>query len=319
MAATETAVRAAANWWEIRQNNRLGYRLMLWSLRTLPPVVFRFLAFPVGFFYWIFSRRARFFSRAYFEKLGRRGSSLTHIISFALNLVENAQAWAGKLSFKNVRWQDDDVRDLVRNIDAGRGTALVISHLGNAQMLKGLASAGESGTERWMSITTISDMDVSAGFNAMLNEINPNAAFHMVNAADIGPDTVLLLQERLERGEVVVIAGDRVGAHSNRTVTIPFLGADAPFPYGVFFLLSLLDVPSYFVFGLRKKDIGVRPEYDMFVTKNPVDFSCGSRAERERRVVQAARAYAAELEARCRSHPYQWYNFFDFWGAAGAQ
>ena len=50
----------------------------------------------------------------------------------------------------------------------------------------------------------------------------------------------------------------------------------------------------------------------MFVKKNTVDFTC-SRKEREERIVQAATDYAKNLEELCKAHPYQWYNFFDFW------
>ena len=37
-------------------------------------------------------------------------------------------------------------------------------------------------------------------------------------------------------------------------------------------------------------------------------------AERERRIDAAVRAYALKLEALCRAHPYNWFNFHDFWG-----
>lgn len=302
-----------SNWYEIKQNNRIGYALMFFSLKILPPVVLRFLSVPIGFFYWIFSFRARSFSNDFFGQLGLKGSSCKHIISFAINLVENLQSWAGKFSFRNVHWQDDDVTDLVQNINAGRGTVLVISHLGNAQMLKGLASLGESGTEKKMSITTISNVDISKGLYQVLSKINSGSSFHIVNSESIGPETVILLQERLEKGEVVVIAGDRVSANSDRTLRIPFLGKEASFPYGVFLLLALLNVPSYFLFGLRQKDISFGSQYDMFVRKNPVSFDC-PRKEREARIFSAAKCYVGELENHCRAHPYQWYNFFDFWG-----
>ena len=232
--------------------------------------------------------------------------------SAALNLVENVQSWAGKFSFEDVNWQNDDVHDLVSNINAGKGTVIVISHLGNAQMMKGLASMGESGTERKMNITTISDAKISSGFNALLNEINPDSSFNLVNSNDIGPETILLLQERLEQGGVVVIAGDRVSAHTDRNIEIDFLGEKARFPYGVFLLIALLNAPTYFVNGLRQKDFSLHPKYDMFVKKNPLDFDC-PRKEREARIVQTAENYVDNLEILTKIHPYQWYNFFDFW------
>ena len=314
------------NWYEVKQNHNLGYKLTFFLLKCFPAVFMRLLAFPIGFFYWTFGKKTRLVSKDYLlkmeiallsdfgnsqkEKIPR--STFRHISSFALNLVENVQSWAGKFSFKDVSWQNDDVHDLVQNINAGKGTVIVISHLGNAQMMKGLALLGESGTERKMDITTISDAKVSSGFNALLNEINPDSSVNIVNSNDIGPETIILLQERLEKGGVVVIAGDRVSANTDRNIEIEFLGEKARFPYGVFLLIALLDSPTYFVNGLRKKDFSIHPKYDMFVKKNPVDFDCGRR-EREERILQTAKNYAENLEKLTKLHPYQWYNFFDFW------
>ena len=315
-----------SQWYEVKQNHNLGYKMMFFLLKAFPAVFMRFLAFPIGFFYWAFGKKTRSISKDYLlrmevsllsdvEHIGKKKiprSTFKHISSFALNLVENVQSWAGKFSFKDVAWQDDDVHDLVANINAGKGTVIVISHLGNAQMMKGLASLGESGTERKMNITTVSDAKVSQGFNALLNEINPDSSFNIVSTDNIGPETIILLQERLEAGGVVVIAGDRVSAHTNRNIEIPFLGETARFPYGVFLLIALLNVPTYFVNGLRQKDFSLSPKYDMFVKKNPVSFDCG-RKEREERITESARVYAENLEHLCKLHPYQWYNFFDFW------
>jgi predicted LPLAT superfamily acyltransferase len=45
------------------------------------------------------------------------------------------------------------------------------------------------------------------------------------------------------------------------------------------------------------------------------DFSQApaNAAEREARVAEAMQAYVAQLEALCRAHPYNWFNFHDFW------
>ncbi len=324
-------------WYQVKQNHSLGYKMMFFVLKAFPAVFMRFLAFPIGFFYWAFGKKTRQISKNYLHRvnefcqrqipqacqnqaspdchcraLTRQSSTFKHISSFALNLVENVQSWAGKFSFEDVNWQNDDVHDLVANINARKGTVIVISHLGNAQMMKGLAAMGESGTERKMNITTISDAKISSGFNALLNEINPDSSFNLVNSNDIGPETILLLQARLEQGGVVVIAGDRVSAHTDRNIEIDFLGEKARFPYGVFLLIALLNAPTYFVNGLRQKDFSLHPKYDMFVKKNPLDFDC-PRKEREARIVQTAQNYVRNLEGLTKAHPYQWYNFFDFW------
>lgn len=280
-------------------------------LRVLPAPAMRVMAFPISFFYWIFSISARRASAAFFRALGLRPRTLAHVASFALNLVENVQAWAGRIGFERISWRDDDVLRLVADIDAGRGTLLVISHLGNAQMLKALATLGKSGTGRRMSITTVMDEAQSAGFNAMLSRVNGGSSFRIVSANDIGPDTAVLLQERLSSGECVVIAGDRVGAHSSRRLRLPFLGRNADFPYGVFLLAALMDVPTYFVSGIRVGDLSPSARYEMRVRRSSVSFGC-PRREREGRIRALAAEYAENLAALARERPLQWYNFYDF-------
>jgi predicted LPLAT superfamily acyltransferase len=36
-------------------------------------------------------------------------------------------------------------------------------------------------------------------------------------------------------------------------------------------------------------------------------------AEREQRIRAALEAYVRRLEALCRAHPHNWFNFHDFW------
>ena len=299
------------NWYDHKETTSLGYKLMFFVLKVFPSGFMRLLAFVIGFFYWCFDKKSRKISKKYLAKVGKT-STLAHISSFALNLVENVQSWAGKYSFKNVAWQGDDVHELVKNINSGRGCITVMSHLGNSQLLKGLASFGESGTERKISTTTIMDSELTAGFGALVKKINPDSNFNIISSNNIGPDTIFLLQEKLEKGELVVIAGDRISAHTDRFIELDFLGEKARFPYGVFLLIALLNVPTYFVNGLRHRDLSLNPAYDMYVKKSPIQYDCG-RKEREERIWQTAQNYAENLEELARKHPYQWYNFFDFW------
>lgn len=303
-------------WYEVSQHHNLGYRLVFFMIKICPAVFVRFLAFPIGFFYFLFRKDTRSVSKKFLSKcFGRkaRGSEVArHIISFALNLVENIQSWTGAFTIKDLSFSGDGASELIDNINNYKGTVILISHLGNAQMLKALASFRESGTKRKVSVTTISDVNVSGGFYSMLNEINPDYSFNQISTDDIGPDTILLLQERLEKGETVVIAGDRMSAHSGRSLTIPFLGEGANFPYGVYLLVALLNQPTYFVNGIRHKDFSLYPKYEMIIRKNQVDFDCG-RKEREKRIELTAENYARNLESLAKLYPYQWYNFFDFW------
>ena len=314
------AAQKSQRWYEVKETHgAFGLELMFWLLKLLPPVVMRVLAFPVGFFFWLFAPKARRASAAYLARLGaasaskQRRHTLCHILSFAIALTEKVEVWAGKFSFKQIHFQDDDVAALVRELEAGRGVMLMVSHLGNSELLRALADYHETGVTKPFVVNSVADFAITSKFNALLEKINAKSTVNLIDANDIGADTIIMMQDRLERGEIIVIAGDRTSANTqNRFVTAPFLGKPAPFAYGSFLLAALLDVPTYFMFGLRKKDISVRPQYDLFVKRSCVRFDC-TRREREERIRRMVCEYAAELEAHCKRNPYQWYNFFDFW------
>jgi len=52
------------------------------------------------------------------------------------------------------------------------------------------------------------------------------------------------------------------------------------------------------------------------VFRQIADFSRSEPAGREAAVRDAVARYVALLEAHCRSDPYNWFNFYDFWHGA---
>jgi predicted LPLAT superfamily acyltransferase len=300
-------------------------KLTLILFRLLPGPLLRLWAYPVSFFYYVFSRRARRESLRFLRKAAaaardERGSGFPlrpfrHILAFSLTLIEKMESWGGKASGDCLHYQaDDDVGDLKEHLSSAKGALLICSHLGNAEFLRGLATLGHTVVERNVPITSIVDVSVSEHFNRMIREVNPEVMMNIVSTAEIGPGTIIQLQDRIAEGGVVVIAGDRTPANSRgRLFRFPFLGEEASFAFGSFFLAALLDAPTYFVFALRQKDVSLfSPRYDVHVHKSHVSFDC-SRARREERIEELARAFAGKLESYCKRCPYQWYNFFDFW------
>jgi predicted LPLAT superfamily acyltransferase len=308
---------AAAGYWHVK--------LILIMFRFFPVIILRLVAFPVGFFYFLLSKRAREKSGQYLDRVaaslkagagrsGFRASRLSHILAFALSLVEKVESWGGKVSFRRIRFQDDDIGELIERLEGGKGAFLISSHLGNMEFIRGLAGLNRTGVSREIPVNAIVDFSVTAHFNRMLTELNPQSMTHLISAKETGPETVILLQERLAAGELVVIAGDRTsGSESSRSLPLPFFGEEAAFPYGPFFLASLLGVPVYFVFALRQKDISLFSPYVMHIHKSGVSFDC-PRREREERIKELARRFVHRLEQYCKEHPCQWYNFYDFWG-----
>jgi predicted LPLAT superfamily acyltransferase len=310
--------------WSEYKEEAAGYwhlKLTLILFRLLPAVILRIIVFPVSFCYYVFSRRAREESRRFLEKAAsarievslKKLHPLKHITSFSLSLVEKVEAWGGKVPFKRICFQDDDAGTLIKGLENGEGALLLTSHLGNMEFLRALADFGWTGLSRPVGVNILFDFTVTAQFNRMLRELNPASMVRVLNVNNIGPDTVILLQERLAAGELVAIAGDRTSVNTpDRYLRFPFLGEEASFPYGPFFLAAVLGAPVYFVFALRQRDISFFPAYNMHIHRCDFSFDC-SRREREGRIRDLAGLFAKKLEYYCKQYPYQWYNFYDFW------
>jgi predicted LPLAT superfamily acyltransferase len=303
---------------------------MLVLFRLFPVIILRVLAFPVGFFSFLFSKKGRTESRRFLQKaalfvtqhnIAQKCRSpfgpLRHIVSFSLNLVEKLQSWGGKFQFKNILFHNDDIEELRRELEGGKGVFLITSHLGNIELLRGLASFNRTGVSREIPVTAVIDMKVSENFSRMLKELNPQSDFDIINAGEIGPHTAIMLEEKLAAGGMVTIAGDRTAANAgsntvSKNLMIPFLGEDAPFSPGIFYMAVLMKAPVYFVFALRRGDLSVLPEYDMHVHKSRISLEC-SRKERLTHSSLLAQSFAELLESYCKETPFQWYNFYDFW------
>ena len=65
-------------------------------------------------------------------------------------------------------------------------------------------------------------------FNALLRQANADFGVNLIEVSHLGPDTAILLKEKIDQGELVVIVGDRTPpaeSGSTRVDRIDFLGA----------------------------------------------------------------------------------------------
>ena len=315
------------HWSKQKETGGTGAVKFLFILFKIFPMLFlRLIAFPVGFFYYIFSKRARKESRRFFDNIApyidepkllkkckRHFAPLRHIISFALSLLEKIQTWSGKYNLENIYFQDDDIKELINELDSGKGVLLIISHLGNAEALRGMLNHGKTGVSRKVPFTAIMNVKISANFNKMLKEINPESGMDIIGADEVGPDTAVILEERITSGGMVLVAGDRTSAaDGSSNMVLPFLGKPAHFSSGMFYIASIMNASVYFVFGLRRNELSLKSHYDMHVHKSGILYA-ETRKERKEKCIELASSFVSLLEIYCKKQPFQWYNFYNFW------
>jgi predicted LPLAT superfamily acyltransferase len=278
---------------EKEKKGSTGQMRFLFSLyRLLGARLIRIILHPVVFCFYIFSVRTRRFSRSYLERVFRlKGEErrpgfrdlYRHFYSFSYVLIEKLAAWSGDMGSASMDKMSADEKKLTERLAEGKGAVVICSHLGNTEMLRAFGSM-ESGTVLPdFKIHALVDFSGTARFNALLQEINPKSMVRLVDVNSIDPSVIIRLQEALDRGDLVVIAGDRTaGKNRMKNTELNFLGERAYFPQGAFVMASLLDASLYYMFALRKKDGDYDSPYQFFVHES---HHKGQYTRRERKAM----------------------------------
>jgi predicted LPLAT superfamily acyltransferase len=304
-------------WTRIQERGTaLGLRTAHLIFRLTGARGLRWLTEILAAYFFLTGRAARRASGQYLDRLFRHAGPLPdlpvkpglraqyrHIRTFALSYVDRFLAWMDASDAELVFPEERAFQELIRS---GRGALFLSAHLGHLDMLRGLGAArGIPG------LNAVIYSEHVIRFQELLGRINPNYNANLIHVAEAGPETALLLEERIARGESLFIVGDRPPASENgRTLDVPFLGRDAPFPIGPLFLAHLLQCPVYLFFCIKD---GPRYRIHMEPFAERVDLP---RKEREAALRVWLGRYAQAIEARCRETPFQWFNFYDFWGEA---
>ena len=93
-----------------------------------------------------------------------------------------------------------------------------------------------------------------------------------------------------------------------RVVRVPFFGTLAAFPVGPFILAAMSGCPLIVTFSAQ---VGARSY--AFVADPPRTYRFERGKTRDAQLEAWAASYARRLEELVKEHPYQWFNFYDFW------
>ncbi|MFM5352804.1 glycosyltransferase family 2 protein [Aeromonas dhakensis] len=291
----------------------LGMQIMLASYRLLGRRGFSLLLYPVIGYFWLTGRAQREASRAYLARLetfanaqgvalpAEPRSSFRHFLRFGEAALDKLAGWRGDITEQEVELVGAEHYQAA--INSGKGVLLLGSHLGDLELCRALGSRKEG-----LRINALVFTRHAARFNALLKQINPDSHLNLIQVQELGADTAILLKEKLERGEWVVIVGDRTSVtREKRVIWADFLGAPAPFPLGPFVLSSVLGCPVYLMFGLKEQG-RFRVHFEPFADGQPLP-----RQGRQQILASRVQAYADRLQHHCLRAPLDWFNFFDFW------
>jgi predicted LPLAT superfamily acyltransferase len=284
------------------RGTEFAMRLMARLTFLLGRRVGRWLIHPIVLYFAVFSIGARRASGAYLQRvLGRRASFadvLRHYHTFGCTLHDRLYLASGRIAELDVTLRQTD--EAKRWLEGGRGCILLGSHLGSFEVLRAFAAARQA-----RPVNVLMHVDVGANTARVFRSVSGEADLRVIPLGQ--PQSLLRVQECLERGEIVGILADRVW-RNDRSLRVDFLGAPAHFPVGPWSLAALLEVPVILFFGLYCG--GRRYEIRLEAFAEAVEFDRRNAATGARPWIER---YARRLEAHCRAAPYNWFNFYDYW------
>ncbi|WP_262263931.1 glycosyltransferase family 2 protein [Pantoea dispersa] len=294
-----------------------GLRFMLWLYQRAGRLPFILLLWPVVAVYWLSGRAARAASQQWLTRvqavahqqqiaLPRPLSSYRHFLRFGNSMLDKVASWRGDLQWGRDIDFAPDAEAVIRAAE-GKGQLILASHLGDIEACRAMAKQVSG-----LVINALVFTDNAQRFRAVLESIAPQAGVNLLPVSDIGPDTAILLQQKLDAGEWVAIVGDRTAVQrqrggERRVMWSEFMGQPAPFPQGPFVLAAALRCPVLLMFALRQQG-KLRVHCEAFADPLPLP-----RNGRQQALQAAVDRYAARLQHHALLAPLDWFNFYDFW------
>jgi predicted LPLAT superfamily acyltransferase len=262
----------------------------------------RIILYVIAAYFFLFGPKARRHSRHYLSLALRRRPKardrFLQILSFATTIHDRVYLMNDRDELFNIV-QEGESHVLAR-IAGGGGALLLGAHMGSFEVIRS-ASRHERGVRVAMAMYE----ENARKIGGILGAINPAYVSDIISLGHI--DAMLNIAEHLKQGGCVGVLGDRtLGSEPVQAVTI--LGETAYLPIGPMRAAAILRCPVFFMVGLY------RGKNNYHVAFEPIaDFSAGGGRGREAAVREAIERYAGILDRYCRSDPYNWFNFFDFW------
>ncbi|WP_422086910.1 acyl-CoA synthetase [Variovorax sp.] len=298
------------------RSNMLALRFICFMALVCGRHVTRLLLPPISLYFLLFlPAQRRHIKRYLFRAIGPHagwidGYRLLH--AFASTVLDRVYFLRGRMDLFKVRI--DGNLPIDNELSQGRGAFLLGAHVGS---FEALGACRQQTHQQNLRVAMLMYPDNARRITATLDAIAvPELRPHVIALGR--PHSMLALRDWLDGGGLAGMLADRTlpggedqqAQQRGNNIVLPFLGQPACFNDGPFRLAALLRRKVFFMAGLYGGGARYDVQFDALA-----DFGepVSGMAEREVRIRAALEAYVARLEALCRAHPYNWFNFHDFW------
>ncbi|MCF7529246.1 glycosyl transferase family 2 [Neisseria lisongii] len=292
------------------RGHKFFLKLTAWMVRFLPPPLMRIATAAVCSYFYLTAARQRRCIRSYQQRLAAAFPNAAmpsflpvyrQFLAFGEAIADRFAVWQHKIRYSDLVLDDSD--NLYQDIRThhARGQILICSHLGNIEICRALVSHHTG-----FKMNVLVHSRHAQAFNQALKEAGASD-INLIQVEDLDAAAMLSLANRLDAGEWLAVAADRVPVRGEKTVSVDFLGHPTRLPQGAWLMAHLLKAKTNTVFVLKKQG-----RYHL-ILRRFADVPNWKRSERNEQIALQVQRYADELAARAADVPLQWFNFYDFW------
>jgi predicted LPLAT superfamily acyltransferase len=291
-----------ASWQGKTRGGVLGHLIFIYILKYLGLSPAYFLLRFVSFYYFVFSRRSNRIIRKYFREMqhyspGRaRWAVYKNYYTLGQILIDKVAIYSGledKFTF--------DLEDEKHLAAMNEGGFMISAHIGNWEM------AGKKSDRIHKTLNLLMLDEEHQKIKDLLESVMKERNIRIIPLKD---DLSHLIEIRrvLDEHELVAIHGDRF-RDGARTITANFMGREAKFPEGPFYLALRMGAPVSFAFAMKS---GSKRYHFHATPPKAYPMSEGKRI-REEHLRPILEDYIAAVEQMVKKYPEQWFNYYEFW------
>jgi predicted LPLAT superfamily acyltransferase len=189
---------------------------------------------------------------------------------------------------------------LQKMVEDGTGGLLISAHIGNFEMAGNML-------ER---LKTDVNIIMYEAEHIKIKKYLDSVSRRKFNVIAIKEDNshVYEITKAFREKQIVCIHGDRF-VRGGKTMSVKFLGQQANFPTGPFYLAMKFNVPVSFVFAMKDS----ASHYHFFATPPRFYQQQGIQQKRDQTIQTIIKDYIYILESTIRKYPSQWFNYYNFW------
>ncbi|MBA7524729.1 hypothetical protein ES705_16871 [subsurface metagenome] len=292
-----------SDWDGQSKGNVLGYKIFIFILRYIHIRVAYFIVWFVALYYYFSTQKKdiRFFYKQilHYDRVKSESSIFLNYVTFGKVLLDKIAILAGFSSKYTYDYEGE--QHLHKMANEGKGGIIIGAHAGNWEI------AGHLLTRINRPVHVLIYDGERSNLKELMEDITGEKSFDVIPVRDNDMLHIYEIKKALDNGDIIAMHGDRFRS-GTKTHQCNFLGRQAKFPLGPYYLATQFNVPFCFVYTMKETNTHYH-----FSSTPPMNIDSGNKKNKNENIKLKTELYASELEKMIRKYPLQWFNYYNFW------